>query len=955
MNKHSSEQIRSIAARALDLDPEQREAFIVSACKQDPYAVQEVLEAIRLAQIATVANSTKTLGTDGDHDSGQGDHCFAAGQIIDKRFQIIAFISEGGMGEVYSALELNLREKVALKAIRSNIAALSGIIERFKTEVKQSLRITHPNVCRVYQLASGEGRDGGQVWFLTMELLPGPTLARYLADHGPMPFDRALVLIRQMVSGLACAHQAGIVHRDLKPSNLMLVGSASSERLVITDFGLAVSVSTREAEGIFGTPAYMAPEQASGGSVGPQADLFSLGLIMCEMLTGNLPVLDLSSEENCARRLKTWFALNPKIPAQILPIIKRCLQFRPEDRFRDAREIVPLLESKRRVTAERVAVGGILIAASIALTAILLPPLAGRVVNLFQVTPDNTVSALPSLSLDGKHLAYMSNRADASNLDIWYQSTPAGNHRRLTEDKAEDTSPSISPDGKLVAFRSERDGGGIYLVGADGHGERLLVPGGRNPAFSRDGKTVAFWQGSEDTSRSGELYIYPLDHGPPQRLVSDFDDARHPAWNDAGQLLFLGCRDAVAEARNCPDWWVVDPNGGEPTNTGLLAMLRSEHIEPDTIPPVAWRGDHLLIAGRNGRLYHVWDILIRGTNPRVVGRPQQVTFGDQDERAVTVAENGTLALEHVSGALHLWRIHAADASNGESAPQKFTDNLEPDCCPAASANGHWVFFTRRIADVRQLMKLDQSSGQQSMIYTSNDDKLWPLPNSTGDLVVFESRSGNMSSIVLWKQGNVRTLCNACSHPGAWITDGRELLYTTPTGDIAILNVISGKSRTVVSANRDYALDYSDWSAKNQHLLFTATKGGVRRIFAARLAQQGVATPADWIPLTLTAETADLGRWSADGKKLFYFSHKDGFYCLWENSFDSDHETIANASPVTHFHDWGKGASRTAHYVLGMSVAGDWIYTNIGEASATVWEGHLQRNPLGDFIRRTFAP
>ncbi len=954
MDKHSSERIRSIAVRALDIDPAQREAFIASACDQNPEAIRKVAEEIRLAQTATVADPARALTSDGVNGGEPGDHCFATGQVIDKRFQIIDFISEGGMGEVYSALELNLREKVALKAIRSNIAALAGIIERFKAEVKQSLRITHPNVCRVYQLASGAGRDGSQVWFLTMELLPGPTLARYLADHGPMPFDRGLVLIRQMVSGLACAHQAEIIHRDLKPSNLMLVGSGINERLVITDFGLAVSVSTREAGGIFGTPAYMAPEQASGESVGPQADLFSLGLIICEMLTGNLPELDLTSEENCTRQLKVWLSANPKIPAMLVPIIKRCVRFRPEDRFLDAREIVPLLETKRRVTAERLAVGGILTAASIAVIAILLPPLAGRVVNLYQVTPDNAVSALPSISADGKHLAYMSNRADASNLDIWYQSAVTGDPRRLTKNPAEDTSPSISPDGKLVAFRSERDGGGIYLVGIDGNGERLLVPGGRNPAFSRDGKAVAYWQGSEDTPRSGELYLYPLDHGPPRRLVSNFDDARHPTWNENGQLLFLGCRDATAEARNCPDWWVVDARGGEPTNTGLLALLRSQHIEPDTIPPVAWRGDHLLIAGRNGRLYHVWDVLLSGTDPQVIGRPQQVTFGDQDERAVAVAENGTLAMEHVSGALHLWRIDAAGARNGDLAPQKFTDNLEPDCCPAASPDGRWLFFTRRIGDVRQVMKLDVSSGQQSTIYSSNEDKLWPLPNSTGDLVVFESRSGNQSSIVLWKQGAVRALCNACFHPGAWVIDGRELLYTTAAGDIAILDIVSGQSRTAVTADRDYVVSYGDWNPQSQYLLFTATKGGVKQILAAKLQAKNPVAEDGWVPLTSKEESADLARWSSDGNKFFYFSHKDGFYCLWENSFDPQHASIATASTVVHFHDWGKGASRTAHYVLGLSVAGDWIYTNIGEASSTVWEGHLQHNPIGDFIRKTFS-
>jgi eukaryotic-like serine/threonine-protein kinase len=952
MKKLSSEYIRSIATQALDLDPAQREAFIVSACEQDPDAVHDALKSMRLLQLPAETDSTETVELGDDHGSAAQNHCFAPGQIIDNRLKIIEFIDEGGMGEVYAALELNLQQKVALKAIRSEIAAHSGNIERFKTEVKQSLRITHPNVCRVHQLASHQDRDDKPIWFLTMELLEGRTLASCVAADGPIPFDRAFALIRQMVSGLACAHQAGIVHRDLKPSNLMLVGSSTSERLVITDFGLAVSASSREASGLSGTPAYMAPEQATGGAVGPQADLFALGLIICEMLTGTRPTLDLSSAENCAKKLKTWLSLNPKVPLRIVPVIKRCLQFRPEDRFTDAREIVPLLESKRRTAAQRAVAAGVVLTALVALVAILLSTSRERIVNAVQLTPDSTMSAEPSLSADGTYLAYMSNRADPAFLDIWIQSTPAGDPRRLTKNAGEDTSPSVSPDGKLVAFRSERDGGGIYLIGSDGTGERLVVPGGRDPAFSPDGNTIAYWQGSEDTGRSGELYLYPLDNGPPRRIASRFDDARYPTWNADGRLLFLGCRTAAAKATACPDWWAVDPNGGEFANTGVAALLRSQQIAVSFPPKLVWQRDHVLISGRRERTFHVWDILLTGTNPLAVGQPLQVTFGDQDEKSLAAAENGAIALEHVNGALHLWRIATAPTGN-EYGSEKLTDSVQSDCCPAVSRDARWLFFTRRLADFRQLMKLDLKSGKESALYSSNQDKLWPLPGANGDLVVFESRSGNQPSILLWKQNETRTLCNACSHPSAWISDGRELLYTTPTGDIAILDIESGRSRIAVAAGLDYVLAYPDWSPQNQHLLFTASKGGVKRVFAARLRQEGASAADTWIPLTSTAEAADLARWSADGRRLFYFSRKDGFYCLWENSFDSTAETIASASPIKHYHDWGKGPSRTSPNVQGMSVAGDWIYANVGELSATVWQGHLQRSRLVDFVRRAF--
>jgi Tol biopolymer transport system component len=145
----------------------------------------------------------------------------------------------------------------------------------------------------------------------------------------------------------------------------------------------------------------------------------------------------------------------------------------------------------------------------------------------------------------------------------------------------------------------------------------------------------------------------------------------------------------------------------------------------------------------------------------------------------------------------------------------------------------------------------------------------------------------------------------------------------------------------------------DWNSQNEHLLFTAIKGGVKQVFAARLPKEGVRTAGNWIPLTSKVEGADLARWSADGARFFYYSRKDGYYCLWENSFDSAKETAGQASPLKHFHDAGKSPSIAFRYLLGISVAKDWIYINVGEVSAIVWAGHLRRNPLSALVRRVF--
>ncbi len=231
------------------------------------------------------------------HSSVIGDesvHRLAPGDVISKRFEILRFLNRGGMGEVYEAWDAELKERIALKTIRPNIANDPAIIQRFKREVKQARGISHSNVCRVYDLVCHEHTSGEQIWFLTMELLEGQTLLERLRQHGPWKTSTALKLIEQMVAGLAAAHDLGIVHRDFKSSNVMLVETGPGQtRAVITDFGLALDVSApREGlpePGGQGTPAYMAPEQRRNGQVGVAADQYALGIVLCEMLTGLRP------------------------------------------------------------------------------------------------------------------------------------------------------------------------------------------------------------------------------------------------------------------------------------------------------------------------------------------------------------------------------------------------------------------------------------------------------------------------------------------------------------------------------------------------------------------------------------------------------------------------------------------------------------------------------------------
>jgi len=210
---------------------------------------------------------------------------FAPGEMLGERYRIIGLLGRGGMGEVYRADDLKLGQAVALKFLPESPAApgqadsdSTALAERFRAEVRNARQVSHPNVCRVYDIGEIEGRP-----FLSMEYVDGEDLATLLKRIGRLPPAKALEIARQLCAGLAAAHDKGVLHRDLKPSNIMLDGQG---RARITDFGLAVRGDESDEGRIIGTPAYMSPEQLAGRAATVKSDLYALGLVLYEIFTG---------------------------------------------------------------------------------------------------------------------------------------------------------------------------------------------------------------------------------------------------------------------------------------------------------------------------------------------------------------------------------------------------------------------------------------------------------------------------------------------------------------------------------------------------------------------------------------------------------------------------------------------------------------------------------------------
>ncbi|MGA8102840.1 MAG: serine/threonine-protein kinase, partial [Candidatus Acidiferrales bacterium] len=265
------------------------------------------------------------------------------------RYRIVSPLGKGGMGEVYRAEDLKLGQTVALKFLPRSLAQTEYALQRFTREVRLARQVSHPNVCRVFDIGEiSETGDAGQTFtltFLTMEFVDGEDLASLMRRIGRLPPDKALEIARQMCAGLAAAHEHGIIHRDLKPANIMLDGRG---RVRITDFGLAgLAAEIEGADARAGTPAYMSPEQFAGGEVTPKSDLYSLGLVLYEIFTGKRPFDASSSEEMVRLRDKSAPTAPSQFVKELDPLIERvilrCLEKDPVKRPASALQVAAAL------------------------------------------------------------------------------------------------------------------------------------------------------------------------------------------------------------------------------------------------------------------------------------------------------------------------------------------------------------------------------------------------------------------------------------------------------------------------------------------------------------------------------------------------------------------------------------------------------------------------------------
>lgn len=345
---------------ALEREPKDRAAFLESACGDDQELRREVEKMLRIDEQATEFIQTDIFAVAArliTQDSAGGpidtprrqsrlsdsiDNArFIPGDVLSERYRIAGLLGQGGMGEVYRADDLKLKQAVALKFLPASLTANSAALARFYKEVSVARQISHRHVCRLYDIGEYQGEN-----FISMEFVRGEELSSLLKRIGRLPQDKAIQVARQLCAGLAAVHERGVLHRDLKPANVMLDEHGDVR---ITDFGIAAlagEIDRRDA--MAGTPAYMSPEQLEGEELTDKSDIYSLGLVLYELFTGKRAFEAASLQELIRLRRSDS---TPTSPAEIVPeldplierVIFRCLERDPAKRPSSALQIAAAL------------------------------------------------------------------------------------------------------------------------------------------------------------------------------------------------------------------------------------------------------------------------------------------------------------------------------------------------------------------------------------------------------------------------------------------------------------------------------------------------------------------------------------------------------------------------------------------------------------------------------------
>jgi len=601
-----------------------------------------------------------------------------------------------------------------------------------------------------------------------------------------------------------------------------------------------------------------------------------------------------------------------------------------------------------------IAAGLVLVAVSVGVTLWLTrssPP--SQPLKLTRLTSDLGLTYQPTLSSDGKLIAYASDRSGEDNLDIWVKQISGGEPVRLTHHEADDHEPSFSPDGSKIAFRSERDGGGIYFISALGGEERLIARQGRRPQISPDGRYLAYFTLNLSSGiGDSKMYVAALDGGPPRELQPEFAYAESPVWSpDGSHLLFLGSEERPPLAiwsgsgRNTFDWWVTPLDGGKPVSTGAASRFRRQGFQGPNCRAGSWvsdgSGHAITFSVLSENTSSLWQVGISPQTWQVDDLPKQLTFGTGLEVEPSFEVNGRLVFASLVTNSDIWSLPIA-ANRGKVLGElrAVVQSVAADVHPSLSNDGQKLAFNSTRSGHSEVWIRDMKTGKETALTDDPRRKGRVLLSPDGSKVAFVAFDGEQPDFysVASTGGPLQKLCENCGSLFNWSPSGTELLYYWGQPiRFGLLNVLSGERRTVLQ-HPSYELHRGIVSPDERWIAFHVPLGQTRSsVFVAPL-RQVPASESDWIRVTEGTGMDAWPFWSPDGGLLYFVSHRDGFRCLWAQPLDFETKRpVGLPISVLHIH----GARRSllnwrSSGEMGMSLTRDALVFSLREITGNIW-------------------
>ena len=828
------------------LPPAARGTMLDEACGSDADLRREVES---LLEARGEAGSFLSLSDLRDHICDLSDSEAAPGSTFG-RYQVLSVIGAGGMGEVYLAQDAELNRQVALKVLPAQFTNDEERIARFRREARAASVLNHPNVVTIYDVG-----QTGDTWFIATEFVEGTTLRARLAE-GPKNIPGALDIALQCARGLEAAHKAGIVHRDVKPENIIV---RQDGVVKIVDFGLARGAEDGLGEllgnatrtgAVMGTPRYMSPEQARGQKLDPRTDIFSLGAVLYEMITGRPAFPGATTADVFAALLSS--APEPVAATGLNSILQKALakdrdaRYQTVDAFAQDLEylrehpagFVPATKDTRhsRVSRRAMLAGAGALVAGAGLAGLRLrlhrplvqEPLPMSVV---PVTSFSGYKDFGSVSPDGQRIVFSWNGAPNGSggrleRNIYTKSVGNGEPVRLTFAQQDETYPAWSPDGRQIAFCRLLDSRHPYLrfailiVPAAGGAERNIAEGGNGVAWSPDGKDLVF---TGLPPQNGGIFRVSLETGARTRLTRS--------------------------AANLDELPVLSPDGQ------WIVFTRS-------FSPIA--RELFIVPGRGGR-------------ERQLTFDHQPTYGaawTADAKEIVFSSN------RASGGESLWRMPLDGGF-----PRRLPMTLGSAFYPAISRKGDALVYTESFKDTN--IYLSEGAGfaggsvpghfgpQRGLILSSRRDDS-PSISPAGDRIAFVSRrTGNEEIWVCDRDGGHLMQLTAFDGPATgtprWSPDGRWLAFDSMAmgnPNIYVTSAQGGTPRQLTSgASGNYM---PSWSSDGKRIYFKSDRSGSDQLWSIP-ALGGSATQ-------ITRGGASEGFPSPDGKLIYYI--RVGWGAIW---------------------------------------------------------------------------